>query len=134
MVEDVDLDDKVVTIREKKRVKGRLTTRRVPLSDTLAEELSVWMPGRVSLFGTGHSPRSAQGVQKAFVRALKGSKWSVMRGYHTLRHAFVSALVAKGIDQRIIQEFAGHMDERTSRRYRHIAPGIQSEALKSVFH
>ncbi len=32
---------------------GRLTTRRVPLGDTLAEELKDWLPGRISLFGTG---------------------------------------------------------------------------------
>lgn len=133
MAEDVDLAGGVVTIREKKRVKGRLTTRRVPLSETLAGELRGWLPGRVSLFGTGAAPRSVQGTQKAFVRAVKGSKWSVMKGYHTLRHAFVSALVTKGVDQRVIEELAGHMDEKTSRRYRHLAPSLKSDALRSVF-
>jgi integrase len=131
--EDVDLAEGVVTIREKKRVKGKLTTRRVPLSETLAAELRDWLPGRISLFGIGATPRSVQGTQKAFVRAVKGSKWSVLKGYHTLRHAFVSALVTRGVDQRVIEELAGHMDEKTSRRYRHLAPSLKADALKSVF-
>jgi integrase len=133
MCEDVNLAEGVVTICEKKRVKGRLTTRRVPLSDTLAEELRIWMPGRISLFGSGAAARSVQGTQKAFVRAVKGSKWAVVPGYHALRHAFVSALVTKGVDQRIIEELAGHMDEKTSRRYRHLAPNLKADAIKSVF-
>ncbi len=133
MAEDVNLDEGVVTIREKKRVRGKLTTRRVPLSETLAAELRAWLPGRVSLFGNGTRPRSVQSTQKAFVRAVKGSKWSVMKGYHTLRHAFVSALVTEGVDQRVIEELAGHMDEKTSRRYRHLAPSLKSDALRSVF-
>jgi integrase len=47
--EDVDLAGGVVTIREKKRVRGRLTTRRVPLSGTLAAVLKDWLPDRKSV-------------------------------------------------------------------------------------
>jgi integrase len=133
MAEDVDLTSAVVTIREKKRVKGRLTTRRVPLSGPLAEEMKEWMPGRISLFGTDTRARSVQGTQKAFVRALKGSKWSVMKGYHCLRHGFISALATKGIDQRLIDEWCGHSTESMRCRDRHLHPTMQAEAMKSVF-
>ena len=37
-----------------------------------------------------------------FKRTVAGSKWQVLRGYHVLRHSFISCLAAKGIDQRII--------------------------------
>ena len=34
-------------------------------------------------------------------RALAGSEWSVMRGWHNFRHSFISACASKGIDQRL---------------------------------
>lgn len=50
---DLDLAAKVVTIHEKKRQKGRRTTRRVPLSTRLVEVLKGWLavhPGGPFLF------------------------------------------------------------------------------------
>lgn len=131
--EDVDLAAGFATIREKKRVRGRLTTRRVPLSGPLASALAEWMPGRASLFGTGEKARSVQGAQKAFVRAVKGSRWSVLHGWHVLRHSFISTLATRGVDQRLIDEWCGHSTEAMRRRYRHLHPGMQSEAIKGVF-
>jgi integrase len=66
-------------------------------------------------------------------RTLAGSQWAVVRGFHTLRHSFISACASKGIDQRLIDEFAGHSTEEQRRRYRHLYPSVQAEALKSVF-
>jgi integrase len=131
--EDVDLDGMVVTIREKKRVKGRLTTRRVPLSRPLTDLLKEWLPGRMSLFGPGDEQRSVQVTQKAFNRVLEGSKWSALKGYHCLRHSFISAMASKGIDQRLIDEWCGHSTEAMRRRYRHLHPTMQADAIKSVF-
>ncbi|MFO0807524.1 MAG: site-specific integrase [Gemmataceae bacterium] len=68
-----------------------------------------------------------------FKRTLRGSAWEVMRGLHCLRHSFISACASKGIDQRLVQEWCGHMDEATSRRYRHLWPSVQQEAIKTVF-
>ena len=66
-------------------------------------------------------------------RTLAGSKWDVMKGYHVLRHSFISACASKGVDQRLVQEWAGHMNEATSKRYRHLYPSTQQEAIKDVF-
>jgi site-specific recombinase XerD len=66
-------------------------------------------------------------------RALRGSKWEVMTGWHCMRHAFVSACAVRGVDQRILEEWAGHGSETISRIYRHLAPNAQAEAFKSVF-
>ena len=132
-VEDVDLHERVVTIREKKRVKGRLTTRRVPLSNPLAALLKEWTHGRSYVFGAGDKPLSVQAVQKGFHRALKGSKWSVLKGYHCLRHSFISALASRGVDQRLIDEWVGHQTEAMRRRYRHLAPDVQQKAIRGVF-
>ena len=66
-------------------------------------------------------------------RTLAKSEWAVVRGFHTLRHSFISACASKGIDQRLIDEFVGHSTEEQRRRYRHLYPGVQAAALKSVF-
>ena len=52
-VADLDLREKVVTIHEKKRVKGKTTTRRVPISPVLEKILRQWLkhhPGGPHLF------------------------------------------------------------------------------------
>jgi integrase len=72
-------------------------------------------------------------VHDHFKRVLAGTKWEGMRGLHTLRHSFISACASKGVDQRLVQEWAGHMNEATSKRYRHLYPSTQQQAIKGVF-
>ena len=53
LVADVDFDGKTVLIREKKRAKGKTTTRRIPLTPLLATVLKDWLavyPGGQYLF------------------------------------------------------------------------------------
>lgn len=66
-------------------------------------------------------------------RTLAGSKWEVLRGWHVLRHSFISALAAEGVDQRVIDEFVGHVTEEQRRRYRHLAPDVRRRAIGDVF-
>jgi integrase len=72
-------------------------------------------------------------VHDHFKRVLAGTKWVPVRGLHCLRHSFISACASKGVDQRLVQEWAGHMNEATSRRYRHLYPSTQREAITRVF-
>jgi integrase len=66
-------------------------------------------------------------------QTLAGSQWSVIRGWHIFRHSFISACASKGVDQRLIDEWVGHQSEEQRRRYRHLYPSVQTDALKSVF-
>lgn len=66
-------------------------------------------------------------------RTLAGSKWDVLRGYHVLRHSFISCLAAAGVDQRIIDDFVGHCSEEQRRRYRHLVPDLKQKAMVGVF-
>jgi integrase len=134
---DVDLAGSVVTIREKKRDKSKTTTRRVPLTPFLKEILTDWMRKRAkgkTLFCKGDgkeiTPREAMNY---FDRALRVSKWSVLRGLHVFRHSFISAMASKGIDQRIIDSFVGHCTDEQRRRYAHMYPDVQQEAMREVF-
>jgi len=148
-VDDIDFTDKTILIHERKRVKGQLTTRRVPLTPVLERVLQHWirhdLPGGPELFchreKAGHRPTEGRTsipltVDDAgwhFVQTMRGSKWAVLRGWHVLRHSFASNLAAKGVDQRFIDEFLGHQTEAQRRRYRHLFPHQQRQVLCDVF-
>ena len=174
-VTDVDFEASVITVREKKRSHRERTTRRVPLSSSLAVILKDWItihPGGPWLFcqagevqrskkrsrTTGHQSgddraktlgarmktvRNREGTEVApltndeasdhFKRVLANSPWSVVRGFHTLRHSFISACASRGVDQRLIQEWVGHLTAEVHKRYSHLYPSVQAEAIKSVF-
>jgi integrase len=135
-LEDVDLGNSVLTIREKKRARGTCTTRRVPISKLLADVLKEQLErqtGKIYLFGNGDHELSDGQAYRSFMLLVKNSKWDVLKGFHILRHAFISALCSKGVDQRIIDEFAGHSTEQQRRRYRHLMPQVTRDAIAGVF-
>jgi integrase len=68
-----------------------------------------------------------------FKRTLADSKWAVLRGWNVLPHSFISALASRNLDRRLIDEWMGHTTEEMRKRYRHLYPSTQRDALKSVF-
>jgi integrase len=81
-------------------------------------------------------PASALSRKEAhdhFKRPLAPSKWEPLKGWHLLRHSFISACASKGIDQRLIDEWTGHNTEEQRRRYRHLYPSTQQAAINLVF-
>jgi integrase len=144
---DVDFEAATVLIREKKRARGRRTTRRVPLSSRLANVLRNWLerhPGGPTLFGqapavvrsrTKHAvatPLTRDEAHDHFKRTLAASKWKVLRGWHVLRHSFASNCAAKGVDQRLIDSWLGHTTE-IRKRYLHLIPSDERQAMSGVF-
>jgi integrase len=135
-VGDIDLSNRVVTLREKKRKRGIHTTRRVPISDLLAKALKPILAerDRIYLFGDGQRPLTVDEAKQVFWKTFEGSKWyKPLSGFHNFRHSFVSALAAMAVDQRLIDEFTGHRTEMQRRRYRHLLPTVTREAIKLVF-
>ena len=175
LVEDVDFEAGTVMIREKKRVKGKRTTRRVPLSPFLAGVLRDYLkdhPGGQTLFAVeeeiersskrsrttgwqhgenratslkgrlstvkvrdrpGMIPLTRDEAHDHLERTLKGSKWAVMKGWHVLRHSFASNCAAKGVDQRLIDSWMGHQTLEMRKRYQHVIPSKEGDAIRSVF-
>ncbi len=147
LVSDVDFQGNTIVIREKKRTKGKTTTRRVPITPSLAGALKSWLtvhPDSPNLFcqnavvrsktkRTTAVPVTHDEAHDHFRRAVKESKWKVLRGYHVLRHSFISACASKGIDQRLIDEWTGHATDEQRKRYRHLYPSTQQAAIISVF-
>jgi integrase len=137
-IEDIDFQSGTVLIREKKRDKSKtLTYRRVPMPDLLIRVMKDWLdrhPGGVHTFCLSANQKLKQTfTTKTFRRALKGSKWERLRGFHTFRHSFASNLAAAGVDQRVIDELMGHQTDAMRHRYRHLFPDQRQKAVQSVF-
>jgi hypothetical protein len=64
--QDVDFDAGIITIREKKRVRGKVTTWRVPMRSRLKEAFAALPSINGSLFGK----LSVQAAQKALMRVV----------------------------------------------------------------
>lgn len=144
MIDDFDLENETVLIRERKRSRVRSTTfRRVQLPCKLVEIIKDWLarhPGGQFAFAQNFdrasaTPPEALTVDQArsqFKKALRGTKWSVIRGFHVFRHSYASNLAAKGIDQRIIDKHMGHQTEEMRKRYQHLMPEICKRAVEAL--
>jgi integrase len=135
---DFDFEANVVTIREKKRERDKVETyRTVPMTPTLANAMRSWFAvhsgGPFTVCTPTGTPISVQQAAKAFVRVLLKSTWEVLPGWHSFRHSFISNCVAKGVDQRLIDQWVGHTTEAMRRRYSHLIPRTSQEALRTVF-
>lgn len=144
----LDLEGQTLQLREKKRAQGVRTYRRVPLSAFLTAVLREWLdhhPGGQSLFcqstdvvrsksrRTEPVPVTRDEAHDHFRRTLADSKWKVLRGWHVFRHSFISNLAAAGVDQRLIDSWVGHTTEEMRKRYRHLIPNREREAIDGVF-
>jgi integrase len=137
-VEDFDFDNRVVTLREKKRCRTRVTLRTVDMTPRVAEAVRAYLsgghPGGMLAFGTRPNvPISDGDSRKAFRAAVRGTKWAVLRGYHVFRHSFASNLAAAGIDEHVIASLMGHLTAEMRARYRHLFPYQRRSAVSSVY-
>jgi integrase len=137
-IDDFDFEGGMVRIREKKKDKTKaFTFRFVPLSASLGAVMKSWLAdhpgGQFVICDEAQAPLTPQMASHHFRWAVEGTKWDVLRGWHVLRHSFISNCAAKGIDQRMIDAWVGHTTAEMAARYRHLFPGPQREAMKLVF-
>lgn len=137
-LDDFDFHTGLVRLREKKRSRKRsVTFRYLPMTEQFQETMVDWHKSRrkgQATFVLDDGPAlNLDSARYWFNKTLAKSKWSKLRGFHVLRHSFASNLAAGGVDQRIIDEWMGHQTEEMRKRYRHLFPDQQREALESVF-
>ena len=63
---------------------------------------------------------------------VKETDFERLDGYHTLRHSFISILVAQGKTWDQIAAFVGHLDQRTTQRYIHFMPKDKRDTANSI--
>ena len=147
-IDDFDLHTQSVRIREKKKNKSKaMTFRYVPLTDQLAQTMEHWFAshpgGQYTITQPLQTfrgkkrltfePLTPSEARDHFKRPLRKSKWNKVKGFHVFRHSFASNLAAASVDQRIIDEWMGHQTEEMRRRYRHLFPEQQRQAIQAVF-
>jgi integrase/recombinase XerD len=76
------------------------------------------------LFPARHQPTplSATTLQKTFKRVLRQSGLAKDASIHTLRHAYATHLLARGVSLRVSQALLGHNSSSTTARYTHLTP------------
>ena len=141
-VDDVDQDAGTAVVRERKKQRGQRTTRRVPVSGFLAAALRDWLtvhPGGQLLFAWRKGPTETvtaihpMMAYEQFRKLVRGTKWDVLKGWHVLRHSFISICAAEGVDQRVLQGWVGHLSAATHKRYTHLIPSRERQIIESVF-
>jgi integrase len=141
-IDDLDFAAGMAVIREKKKARGRRTTRRVPISGFLRNVLGDWMqihPGGPMMFAwvkdVEQEPSAIHPMMayEQFRRLVKDTKWDVLRGWHVLRHSFISVCAGEGVDQRVLQGWVGHLSSATHRRYTHLIPSKEQQIMSRVF-
>ena len=114
--------------------KSRRSERTIPMSDQVAGELERLLrtqdPDAVDpdpaalVFGdpaTG-GPLGHRRMYERLREALKAAGLDQKLGYHSLRHGYGTALAARGVPMRTLQEWMGHRDIQTTQRYADYAP------------
>ena len=127
-VGDIDIDQKIIFIRQAKGRKDRVSV----LSTRLDTDVRSLISGRQadafifeSIRGgklTTHTP------QKVFQRCLAAAGITKPATFHSLRHSFATHLLEHGVDVRYVQELLGHANIRTTQLY----TKVTNPALKKI--
>ena len=120
-VKDLDLDSLLLTIRQGKGNKDRITT----ISEKLKPCLESLIKNKLStdfVFTTTSSNKySIRTIQKIFQTALANSKINKKATCHSLRHSFATNLIKNGVDISVIKSLMGHKSIKTTMIYLHLA-------------
>jgi site-specific recombinase XerD len=122
---DLDLESRLLTVRQSKGNKDRTTVISDKMIDVLRKYLASKDGGDLvfeSDFGPSTSLGTGSGlttrtVQSIFHEALKKTRIKKDATCHSLRHSFATHLLENGTDIRYIQELLGHNSVQTTQIY-----------------
>jgi integrase len=147
LIDDVQLDERLVLLRERKRRKDMAgTTREVPLHPKLKEIFKAWFsvhPGgqyTITLplavprrkAKTAFDEMSRDEAHHHFKQALAGGKWAVLPGFHVLRHSFGAICTRAGIPMNVIAKWMGHSTEEMMKLYQHLFPQDERQWMEKL--
>jgi integrase/recombinase XerD len=116
-VQDIEVEQLTLTVRQGKGKKDRLTiisqSLVLPLRDVLSGKLK-----NEYLFPSERGGRLTESTaQKVFYRCLEKSGIQKQATFHSLRHSFATHLLENGTDVRFVQELLGHANIKTTQLY-----------------
>ncbi len=113
--------------------------RNIPLSESLLNLLraywQVWHPNYHLFFS--YQQKKVLGIstaQKIFTRAKLKSGIHKKGGIHSLRHAYATHQLERGLPIHQLQQFLGHKDINLTLRYLHWVPGSDGQASDLLAH
>jgi integrase len=108
---DVDVENRTLTITEKKRRHGHTTYRTLPVHDDLLPVLRRRLASGKPIVFTASIDTLAQGLAKA----VAGTRFDLKGfGFHALRHSAASRLLAANVPVTAVADVLGHADARTT--------------------
>ena len=114
---DLDLESKLLTVRQSKGKKDRTTV----VSDKVADVLKKYLvnkDGKSLVFESDLGGKlTTRTVQVIFHEAMKKTGIKKDATCHSLRHSFATHLLESGTDIRYIQELLGHNSLQTTQIY-----------------
>jgi integrase len=131
-VGDIDGERKLLRIEQGKGAKDRL----VIIAPSLYEQLRhYWQLQRPTdwLFPSEQQPHrhiNISTAQRIFRRAKAKAGIDKVGGIHSLRHAYATHQLDKGLPVHQLQRLLGHRDVRTTMRYVHWIPSAQQGAAR----
>src|SRR4051812_14765303 len=125
--------------------KSRRSERAVPMPDVVAGELD--------RLAKGHSPAGEpapdelvfadpmtgeplghRAMYERLRKALNRAGLDERFGFHSLRHSYGTALAARGVPMRTLQEWMGHKDIQTTQRYADYCPNdAERDVVEAAF-
>ena len=124
--EDVDLDRRLIYVRDSKNSESREVPIATPLFLILLamEKRSEFVFVRAD----GNPPIDIRG---AYAGALKRAGIKDFT-FHDLRHTFASHLVMSGVDLLTVKELMGHKTMEMTLRYAHLSPEHKHDAVETL--
>jgi integrase len=156
---DVDLQAKTVTIQRSivwrktgdwyfTEPKTATSRRTVPLSEALMSRLgehrtrqlearlkagSTWRNKDLIFCNETGDARELNAVRHSFKRLLKAAKLPATIRLYDARHSCASALIAAGINSKVVSERLGHSSVKiTLDTYTHVSQGLQKQASEEI--
>jgi hypothetical protein len=125
--EDVDLKQRVITVRDSKT--GR--SRHIPTNQVVVDTLQgvPWMTSNPYVFPGVREGERLKDLPKDWEDYVEKAG-IVNSHWHDLRHTFASRLVMGGVDLYTIKELLGHQNIEMTQRYAHLAPGHLHKAVE----
>ena len=127
--QDVDIKERIITLRDTKSKETRYVPVNNVVSDALIGMNAVQGCEYVFAGKEGNSHISESYVSHLFEKVVKKAGIKDFR-YHDLRHTFASWLVMKGIDLKTVQELLGHKTFNMTLRYSHLSPEHKKLAVE----
>jgi site-specific recombinase XerD len=121
-IADVDLNRKMIHVRQSKCKKDRY----VPISDMLVrglkQYLKTYLPNSYLFNGQQiGNPMTQSSIQRIMRNTLKECKIEKKASIHSLRHSYATHLLEDGLDIVSVKNQLGHVDVKTTMIYIHIA-------------